>query len=650
VHGLIEQALKISFELRDRWEKHLNMPFYEKVAKDHNDRESSLRLKIEGWKYFRAKWLETYEKKDSASYSGWRLHARFQLYDKKHDVSANFHAIKFAQITELMLAPDDKVGHAERDLYAKWWSLPGDQNPFLVNMGLDKGAVGPFKTDTLTDAFKAGLGQAPTLIWRREAIRMIMEQARIYMVRRVGEMIEAKIPKSWEKEKVFTPIENRIQRLMGLGTEADARRVLSYLTNDHKNLMAGHIKVVRMTENQILGKLEEIMQMDAGTLGYQGRPPQRPRGGKLPNIEKTGSLANGGVDIFVWATDAKTDINQLKKPIPNPLLPAELGLSGIVILLSLINLGIVLSELKPSKNKFEMGLDVLGAVLAVGASTNSALITMKAATPKQYEHIVATSRGKKLASVWATRAFGYGTALVDGITYGIKASNQFDADNPEAGTNYAISGAFLVAGGVMLTSTSVALVTGGTFATVAAGVPVGGWFAAAIILLGTGMVYAASAEKLKFTEMDYWMNASTFGKNASLSNHPRTYPGLDVEVQTFYDALIGPQIVRSKWTNSPSMRLVLTICYPLKGKEHACSSQQKFELHSKGHCKILETIDSPKPLDSGGEIRIYEVLDLREKDDEFSFPITFSYTPDALGSKTSLRYVLRKADKPFLVF
>jgi hypothetical protein len=651
VHGLIEQALKIDDTLRRRWTKHLNIRFYEEVEREHRHKEDSLRSKIERWKRFRAEWLKSYEKPDSGIYHKWRLHYRFQLYDKTHNLSANLHAMSFAKITELMLAPDDQVGHAESDLYAKWWSLPAAQNPFMVNMELDKGVLGPFKWDTLGDTIKTGMEQASILAWRHEATRHILEQARVYMVRRVGESVaKGHTPVQWKKDTIGK-IEKKIQKLMGLATETDAAKFMHFVTQEYKQQNTGHFKIVKLTTDEVLAKLEEVTQMNPGALGSKAtaNTSQAPKGKKSPNIEKTGTLYDDTLEVLVW-TDGKNDVNQLKYTANPFLQKAELGISYIVGLLSVMNLCFVMAELRPSKEKKEMFFDAAGALLAVGTAVNSALITIKSSNPERYAHLTASRLGKNLASITAMRYFGYGTAFVDGVSYGLKARKQFDADNPEAGGAYVASGAFLVVGGALLTSSGAILAGGSSAAVAVAGVPIGGWLAAAVILLGTGIAYAIVGENAEFTAIDYWMNASTFGQHKSLSGHPQSYPNLETEVQTFYNVLVGPKIEDTNWENAPELHLLLTVEYPLKGKGHSYSSQQTVDRFDEFYCTVSEEANSPQELESGGEMRIYKIRNLRKKSKEFSFPITFSYTPDTIGKKLSLRYVVRRSDKPILVF
>jgi hypothetical protein len=608
--GLLSHYFKtIAPNKKLRYEKRLDTTEYNHFPSRFFDEVKVLRSDILRWKKYRAAWLKTYHQTEKPYHWG----AGFLRFDLSHPVSSTFHALSFTNCTDLLYGPTDQEQDDEFDLSEAWWAMEAARNPFMLNMEHDKGFgddLLKLRPDTVTNIVKTTVSQIPIVVWRHEASRRILEQARVYMFKRVRN-------NTW-KEKVAGKVEKQIQSRMKMKSVADAEKFIHYATREYKKQNAGHIENYAMPKREVVGKLEELINVDPGTL--------------LKNIEKRGSLIDGTMDVLVW-TDGKVDIKDLKYK-PNPFLQkTEIGLAPIIGILSALNLYRAIDEFDWQKDPW-ISFSNLGSALAgVGTAVNSALLSVRAVFPAEFNRLTAYTSMKWLASVTATRLFGYGTAVLDGVTYSIKARQQYEIGNKEAGDAYVSSAATLLAGGGILTAATAIMVKGGTFVTIAFAVPVWGWVAAGVLLMGIGVVNVLAGEDAEFTEMDDWMDACAFGlqKRGNYKDN-----ALEKEVQAFFEAYMGPRITKTSWGRPPALHLELTVIYPLTGLV------ERESVDPEGSVLVLSQLG----LDQGKE-NLYTVLDIGKKANDFSARITFSYAPEGLGRTLSRTFVVKKSDQPF---
>lgn len=265
---------------------------------------------------------------------------------------------------------------------------------------------------------------------------------------------------------------------------------------------------------------------------------------EIEEMVRKGTLdADGVSQIQVTDLTSRTAETALGKTYPNPMLGwGSAGVSSLVGLLNIANVNMALDQF--DRTDPEQVANSLSALCSMGAAINDGLNTYSTALPDIVGADVASSRlAGFLTSAFAARLFGHGGALLTGLTMLFKAHESASDGDWDAGLFYAASGATAVAGGVILTEVTAAALEGVTFA--ALGVPVIGWIALGIVLVGASVWLLWEAEDAIDTEVQRWLDAGTFG------NHDRTdakpYKTLEEEQETMVYALYAPKELSRNW-------------------------------------------------------------------------------------------------------
>lgn len=158
----------------------------------------------------------------------------------------------------------------------------------------------------------------------------------------------------------------------------------------------------------------------------------------------------------------------------------------------------------------------------------------------------------------------------------------------------------------------------------AATVPVWGWIAAGMILLGIGLWFMIKGDQYQFTPLSYWLNDGSFGKQELLDRDSLSaYATLDEENMGYIQALYSPQKLEEDW-HITSNTLTLKIAYPLVGK---INTIKMIEIGSSN--TSIKNTSSVEKLPSGGSTLSYQITGLTGGHD-FTCNVKPSYVPTLL--------------------
>ncbi|WP_416268181.1 toxin VasX [Burkholderia cepacia] len=586
----------------------------------------------------RCKWLESYQTSKSPNDMG----TSFLRYDTEDPNSSSSHALAFATCIESMIwgtetTPPGKKDN-ERELFERWWKQPWQTNPILVNIDHDKGFADTLwenKKDVGTDAvLSKGLGQ----LMRYVALHFLMEQVSVYTLSRFPRPGTQSPP--WHGA-ARDAVANRVRQLAGMGTVEDANRLVNMVETRYQD----RLTMRGLTSREAADALDDAARFPRGTVAR-------------------GSIAMGAGDTMeLFVFQRLTPMTRFANPF---LQVFERGVAGGVAFFSLLNLKAAIVDLDLRKGKWEASLTNLAvAVCGIGSATNGALTTTRALMPQVYLR-ASISAGilRWFASTAALRLFGYGGAIFDAIGNWFKSVGQRKIGNLEAANAYALAGFGLGLGGAALTTGGGALLGGATMASVVAGVPVWGWLAAGLILVGMGVWWLMLGDDAKFTPLGFWLNDGTFGKRELLGRSSlETYTTLDDENKAFVNILYAPQLEDSEWKvasakHSPiyvpgssgvyldyEPRLVVTIVYPLEG-----TVKLPTVTHSSngvgGAAPTLTEDGKGKPLGSGGVARTYVVTGLSKRAAD-RLTLIAAYTPTLLQETLQTQCDIDASDAPF---
>ncbi|WP_322088402.1 toxin VasX [Burkholderia sp. BCC1999] len=584
----------------------------------------------------RCKWLESYQTTKSANDMG----TSFLRYDTEDPNSSTSHALAFAICIESMIwgtetTPPGKKDN-ERELFERWWKLPWQINPILVNIDHDKGlidAIWDNKKDVATDvAMSKGLGQ----LLRYVALHYLMEQASVYMLSRFPNRGSAGGP--WHGA-ARDAVAHRLHQLAGMGTVEDANRLVNMVETRYQD----RLTIRRLTSPEAVAALDAAAGFPPGTVAR-------------------GSIAVGAGDtIELVVFQRLTPITRLANPF---LQVFERGVSGGVAFFSLLNLKAAVIAFDTDKSDAARW-NLRAAIMGVGSATNGILMNTRALMPTVYSRAsIAGFLARRLAGAGALRLFGYAGAIFDALSNWYKAADQKRIGNHEAAKAYALAGVGMGLGGAALTTGGGAFVAGGTMASIVAGVPVWGWLVASVILLGMGVWWLWSGDKAQFTPLGFWLNDGTFGKRELLGRTSVvTYATLDDENKAYVQIVYAPQLEDSEWKiATPKVspmyvpgssgvyldydpRVVLKIVYPLEG-----TVKPPIITHtSNGAGGAAPTViddGKGKQLEGGGAVRTYVVTGLSKKTAD-CLTLIAAYTPTLLQDTLQTQCDIAAGDAPF---
>ncbi|MET3654758.1 T6SS effector BTH_I2691 family protein [Dyella japonica] len=157
-----------------------------------------------------------------------------------------------------------------------------------------------------------------------------------------------------------------------------------------------------------------------------------------------------------------------------------------------------------------------------------------------------------LSSVAFTRAMGYPAIALGLLTDGMKASRLGRGGNVEAAGYTAGGGLAMAIGGFALTEGLIGFAGG------VAWIPVVGWGAAAVALVGAALIGTAlwlygKADAANNRPMELWVTRSVFGNRMGDDSsrneadyRPRTFVNLSEELQGWYQACFGPVLLNAE--------------------------------------------------------------------------------------------------------
>ncbi|CAD5110606.1 sulfite exporter TauE/SafE family protein [Zestomonas carbonaria] len=200
---------------------------------------------------------------------------------------------------------------------------------------------------------------------------------------------------------------------------------------------------------------------------------------------------------------------------------------------------------------------VLGTISAIAAALVSARAIYVASMSRlgfsMPGAVFSAGMARALSSRLFGRLFGWPAILTSFLADGIKAIRQLRQDNPRAG-------GYTLTGGIALALGSAAVLEGGfAIAGVTTIVPVAGWAAAAIVLIGAGLIaggiwlHSKAAEEIH-SPMELWAVRSQFGTrqndgeirpDTALDDQKRLpgYPDITAEIKGWYEAFYAPMML-----------------------------------------------------------------------------------------------------------
>jgi len=563
----------------------------------------------------RCTWLERYVNTTSPNDTG----TTFLRYDTDNPMSSTSHAIAFSACIEGMIwgteltTPGTK--DHERDLFDAWWKLPWQTNPILVNIEHDKGLVDAIWDNKMDVALDAAASKGLGRLLRFGALHYLMEQVSVYALSR--------FPTAGADGRVWhgvarDAVADRIHQLAGMGTVEDADRLVRMLETRYQD----RLTIRRLTRDEAIQALEDAA-------GF-------PRGSVV-----VGSIAMGAGDtmeVIVW--QRMTPLTRYANPF---LQVFERGVAGGVAFFSFLNLKAAILDLDLSGEKWKSSwANLVAAIMGIGSATNGVLIATRALMPQVYLRAsISAVVLQRIASTGALRLFGYGGAVADAVSNWFKSGEQRRVGNQEAATAYAVAGLGLGLGGAALTAGGAGLAAGLGLAGTVATVPVWGWIAAGLILLGTGLWWLTKGDQAEFIPIGYWLNDGTFGKHELLGRPAIVrYETLDQENRGYIQAIYAPQRLDADW-HMTSNTLIVKVVYPLDG------DIQRIESHGNdGTQAQLYPMEGEERSSNESRVRSYKIIGLT-KGTGFRYSIRPSYAPVLLGESLESEITFSDKDTPW---
>ncbi|PTX08319.1 hypothetical protein DBL07_04030 [Achromobacter mucicolens] len=563
----------------------------------------------------RCKWLQRYVNTTSPTDTG----TTFLRYDTDHPMSSTSHAIAFSACIEGMIwgteitAPGIK--DRERELFDDWWKLPWHTNPILVNIEHDKGLVDAIwenKMDIALDtAGSKGLGQ----LLRFGALHYLMEQVSVYALSR--------FPRAGADGRVWhgvarDAVADRLHQLAGTGTVEDVERLVRMLETRYQD----RLTIRRLTREEAIAALEDAA-------GF-------PRGSVV-----VGSIAMGADDtmeVIVW--QRMTPLTRYANPF---LQVFERGVAGGVAFFSFLNLKAAILDLDLNGQKWKSSwTSLVAAIMGAGSATNGVLIATRALMPRVYLRAsISAVVLQRIASTGSLRLFGYGGAVADAISNWFRSGEQRRVGNQEAATAYAVAGLGLGLGGAALTTRGAALAAGIGLAGTVATVPVWGWIAAGLILLGTGLWWLTKGDQAQFVPIGYWLNDGSFGKHELLGRPAIVrYETLDQENRGYVQAIYAPQRLDADW-HMTSKTLIVKIIYPLDGAIQRIESEGNNVTQAQ-----LYPMEGEGASSNESRVRSYKIIGLT-KGTGFRYSIRPRYVPVLMGETLESEITFIDKDTPW---
>ncbi|NBA97552.1 hypothetical protein GUY40_21810, partial [Pseudomonas sp. R5(2019)] len=231
-----------------------------------------------------------------------------------------------------------------------------------------------------------------------------------------------------------------------------------------------------------------------------------------------------------------------------------------MVYFNLINLNSALKEVQ-SDGSFEAAAGFISAILGTMGAVAAALVSTRAIYATTMLRLTGTAPGlaysggvaRFLTSKLFSRGVGW-PVIVFGLSSDLSKAKRQYRQGDSASSAYTASGGFLVAAGSFAILEGSLAITGATFF-----VPVAGWAAAAIVLLGAaivagGLALHAQAHASKHTPIELWAARSIFGNyqndgehrpTITLDTHKRLpkFYNLNEEIRVWYAAYYAPVLL-----------------------------------------------------------------------------------------------------------
>lgn len=509
----------------DRLTKHVDENTRKLFLNTYDSVVNNIQRDILERKADRCQWLSTWKDTGSSECLGsaWSTYDIEDPEEGKHQFchyEASF-AASIRGATAVSLSEEEFQQEPEFRLVGEWLGMSPDESP------LYRAIRGHRDFRDTVAGVKDRLGQlnSGTAALIEELYRMLpVTIATEEILRNTVNYILNK-PKKWNGA-VLLKMDEYIGRLLGAPQE-EARALLRELMTRHGQ----YFEFEQVSIEKFSRKLSESSQNPGITK-------------EIENIAREGTLKTDGVSqIQVTDLTRRTAQTPLGEAYPNPMLGwGGAGVASFVGLLNLANVNMALDQFDHADP--EQLANTTSALLAMGSAINDGLNAFSKAVPPVVGADVASSRMLGfLAGAAAARIFGYGGAFFTGITMLFKAHKSASEGDVDAGLFYAASGATAVAGGVILTKVTVAAIQGAAFA--ALGIPVVGWIAIGIVLVGASLWLLWEAEDAIDTEVEKWLDAGSFGIHDRTDVKP--YETLEEEQEAMVHALYAPKELSRKW-------------------------------------------------------------------------------------------------------
>jgi hypothetical protein len=609
-----------------------------------------LQAKLDSRRQDRLAWLHTWKLSDHPRHLG----AAWETFDLDDEADWRHFELSFARsIASLMGMPQksdddlpDRLMQQEIALFEAWLKSPHDQSPFY------RAAFGYSELRAWLDDYKAARAEDAALL----TIEYRDDSAKGDGQGLFGKAVDTAADRSGSiSEATATLMESLYKRFpASLGIQSLVHTFTAYTLNkpgNWKGAVADNINNMfgRYIDEQILEKFFWRMETSYKEFVVKVTYPTRKAfhqfyfeglGIKPSQPASTQTLSGGSENLRFdgYKTFGVVEVDTEKKAffgkgVTKPLKGmGTVGITGLAGLLYLYNLKRAVIEFET--NEFGESIADLGsAIAAVGGGINSGLWAFKIVTPKAFEgakHAVYAKSSfmaqykvvERLMSASTVRFFGYAGAFLSGATLGIQSGKLLNRGDIDAGLWYACSAVVVSAGGVAATYGGAALVAGTTATLLLTPI---GWVALGLALLVGSYVLQWSGEAAKDSEIEQWLDASTFGKRELKG--ATAFDSLEEELTVLYRALHAPKRIEMDWSQQPfsDYYLAEAVVY-LPGY---VSGESYLDVNANGRGKVPIEYDR-----QAGGVFVSLCYYLRKDEGEHQVTFDIHYRPNSLIDKT----------------
>jgi hypothetical protein len=540
----------------------------------------------------------------------------------------------------------DRIMKQEIALFEAWLKSPDDQSPFY------RSAFGYTELRALLDEYKVARARDEALlnIEYQDGSPKRDEQGLF------GKAVDTAADRSGSiSEATATLMESLYKRFPAtIGTQHLVHTFTAYTLNkpgkwkgrvaDTINNMFGRY-IDEQTLEKFFWRMETCYKEFVVKVTYPSRKAFHKfyfegLGIKSPQPAPTQTLSGGTENLRFddYKTFGVVEVDTKKKAffgkgVTKPLKGmGTVGITGLAGLLYLYNLKRAVVEFD-NDNRYESSTNLLSAIAAVGGGVNSGLWAFKIVTPKAFDGAKQALYARssfmaqykvveRLMSASTVRFFGYAGAFLSGATLGIQSDKLINRGDIDAGLWYACSAVAVTVGNVAATYGGAAIVAGTTatlFLT-----PIG-WVALGLALLVGSYFLQWGGDAAKDSDIERWLDASTFGKRELKS--ATAFDSLEEELTVLYRAIHAPKQIEMDWSQQPfsDYYLAEAVVY-LPGYVRG---ESYLDVHANGRGNVPIEYDR----EAGGtfaSLRYY----LRKDEGEHQVTFDIHYRPNSMIDKT----------------